>query len=159
MKILIAMTAMLVAAVPAAQAQMFKASLAGDRMVPPVKSAASGEVELTVSPDGKSLEYTLDVKDLKDATMAHLHMAPPGQNGEPVVWLYPSPSDREQKTKEGVFTGTLVKGRINPADLLGRLQGKGIADLVAAIKNGNICAIVHTTRNPAGEIRGQVRPI
>jgi hypothetical protein len=142
--------------IPVAAAQQFTASLSGSQMVPPVSSAAGGELKLSVSKDGESMDYALTVQNLKDATMAHLHLAPAGENGEPVVWLYPSPTERSPRTKEGVFTGTLAKGVIKPGNLLGRLAGKNIGDLVAKIKGGDICAIVHSTQNPAGEIRGQV---
>jgi hypothetical protein len=49
-----------------------------------------------------------------------------------------------------------ISGTITAADLTGPLAGKTMADLVAAIRAGNIYINLHTTAFPAGEIRGQL---
>lgn len=86
--------------------------------------------------------------------MAHIHIAPAGQEGPVAVWLYPSHPPAAMKN--GEFTGVLARGSITAADLQGPLKGKTIADLVDDIKAGNAYVNVHTKANPGGEIRGQI---
>jgi hypothetical protein len=142
---------------PFAGAQMatFQATLDGKQQSPAIDTTASGTATFTLSADGMSLSYTLSVVDTSDITMAHIHIAAAGQNGPVATWLYPSQPHAE--TKPGKFTGVLATGTLTAADLVGPLQGKTIADLVADIRAGNAYVNVHTTAHPGGEIRGQIQ--
>lgn len=143
--------------IPAANAQMktkFEANLAGKNQVPAVQSSATGQAMFQLSPDGKTLSYTLSVKGIDNVTMAHIHMAPMGKDGPPVAWLY---GDKmHPATKKGMFSGTLAKGTITAAQLAGPMKGKPLSDLVKTIRDGNAYVNVHTMAHPAGEIRGQI---
>jgi len=130
----------------------FSAQLSGQQAVPPISTRASGQATFMLSSDGKELGYKLDVSNIDNVTMAHIHLAPAGKNGPIVVWLYSGP------TKTGGFSGTLAEGTITAADLRGQLAGKTIADLVKEIDAGNAYVNVHTEKYPAGEIRGQIQP-
>ncbi len=81
-------------------------------------------------------------------------MAPPGQNGGVVVWLYPSAPPPQ--LIPGRTNGTLATGTITDANLVGSLAGQGLAALLDAMEAGNTYVNVHTTAYPAGEIRGQI---
>jgi hypothetical protein len=146
---------LLFASIAGAQTTTFQATLSGAQQNPPVDTSASGTATFTLSADGASLSYTLSVVDTADISMAHIHIAAAGQNGPVATWLYPSQPHAE--VKPGKFTGVLATGTLTAADLVGPLQGKTIADLVADIKAGNAYVNVHTTAHPGGEIRGQIQ--
>lgn len=132
----------------------FTATLSGGEEVPPVTTQATGEAVFLLSSSGKELNYKLTVQNLDSVTMAHLHMAPKGQNGDIVVWLYPNAPP--PKPIDHVVSGTLAEGSIDASRLMGPLQGKQVSDLVEKIKAGEIYVNVHTRQHPEGELRGQV---
>ena len=132
----------------------FTADLQGQQEVPPVKTDASGQAQFFVSGNEKTIRYEIVVHNLRDVTMAHLHLGMPGVNGDHVVWLYPSsPPPREIG---GVFDGILARGSFGAKRLLGPMAGKTIADLVAKMKAGGVYVNVHTKEHPDGELRGQL---
>ncbi len=108
-----------------------------------------------LSPDGESIDYKLIVANIENVLMAHIHLAPAGQNGGVVVWLYPDgppPQLIENRTQ-----GVLAEGTITEDDLVGSLAGQDLDSLLDEIRDGNAYVNVHTTQNPGGEIRGQIR--
>ena len=133
----------------------YKTHLSGDNEVPPVATQAQGQAKFQLSRDGQSLHYRLNVADIEDVTMAHIHMAPAGTNGPIVAWLYPA--SPPPVLIEGRSDGVLAAGVLTAADLAGPLAGQTLQDLVDAINAGNAYVNVHTTQNPGGEIRGQIR--
>ncbi len=129
----------------------YKAMLSGKDIVPAVETKATGEATFTLSKDGKELAYTLTVKDLENATAAHIHAGKKGENGGPLAGLFAGPK------KEGMFSGELAKGMITDKDLKGPLAGKTVKDLVKIIKDGGAYVNIHTEKNPNGEVRGQIK--
>jgi len=104
------------------------------------------------------LYYKLIVANIEDVTMAHIHVAPePGQNGPPVLWLYPSAPP--PTLIPGRFSGVLAEGTVTAANLVGPLASMTLEDLVGAIWEGRAYVNVHTTEYPGGEIRGDWRDI
>lgn len=142
---------------PASAEQTFSATLSGSNEVPAVKTDAGGEAAFNVPSGKQELHYELTVHDVKGVTMAHLHMAPAGENGPIVVWLYPSPTEKKEKLIEGVTDGKLVEGTVTAADFVGPLKGAPFGDLIDKIKQGDIYVNVHTTQNPDGELRGKIQ--
>ena len=128
----------------------FKAKLSSKNEVPSHKTKSMGKAEFTLSKDGKQLTYKLYVKNVVDATAAHIHSGKKGENGPPLVGLY-------SEEKKGKFTGVLAQGIITDAELIGSLQGKTLADLVTLLKSGETYVNVHTVAFPDGEIRGQIK--
>ncbi len=107
-----------------------------------------------VSTKGDRLDYTLNVKDIKNVTAAHLHMGKGIASEGPVVApLYLGPK------RAGEFSGVLASGSITDKDLTGPLAGKTVDDLARLIKSGDVYVNVHTDKHPAGEISGVVKPI
>lgn len=130
--------------VSAMAADMFKATLAGD------KSKATGEAVFTVRKGGKALEYKLTVKGLENPVAAHIHNGKPGTEGPPVVGLFSG-------KKKGTVNGTLAEGTITEKQFMGPFKGKTVADVIQLIKSGDAYVNVHTEKMPGGEIRGQIK--
>lgn len=155
---------------PAAQAQKtkFEANLAGKNETPAVVTSAQGQATFELSPDGKSLKFSLTVNDPADVTMAHIHLGEPGQAGKPVAPLYPAKMSSMSSTSSekggappddkmamGGMT-CIAQGTITSASLVGPLKGKTIQDLLDDIRGGKAYVNVHTKAHPDGEIRGPI---
>ena len=137
-----------------AQQQQFIANLSGGNGVPPIKTPATGVAKFTLSADGKSLSYVLNVTNINSVIGAHIHSGSAKQNGPIVLFLFGNPTMTGPPT--GKVNGLLSKGNSTSSDLKGPLAGKQLTDLVNLIKSGNAYVNVHTTQNPKGEIRGQI---
>jgi hypothetical protein len=148
---------MLVLAAPAMAKndRTFGAHLSGANEVPAVETNASGQAIFKLSKDGTELSYKLIVANIEDVMQAHIHVAPAGENGAVVAWLYPS--GPPPVLIPGVSQGVLATGTITAASLVGPLAGQPLSALLDAMKAGNTYTNVHTTANPGGEIRGQIR--
>jgi len=131
--------------------QKFTTKMTGKEEVPPHDTKATGNAEFTLSADGKTMSYKVDVMNIDKVTMAHIHQGKVGENGPPVVWLFNSSSN-----PTGTMNGMLSQGKITSNDLVGPLKGKQMSDLVKLINDGQAYANVHTEPNPKGEIRGQI---
>jgi hypothetical protein len=129
----------------------FHAILEGDEEVPPVDSDAKGAAIFRTSNDGTELNYTLIVANIEDVTAAHIHLAPRGENGDIVAFLF----DPEEPT-EGRTNGVLAEGTITSEDLVGPLAEATLSELIDEMEAGNTYVNVHTVEHPSGEIRGQI---
>ena len=108
-------------------------TLSGAEEVPPVSTAARGSGSFTIGADG-AVSGSVTTTGVQ-GTMAHIHMAPRGQNGPVIVPL----------TKSG-DTYTAPAG------------AKLTAEQLAAFRAGNLYINVHSDANKGGEVRGQLRP-
>ena len=142
--------------------------LTGGEEVPTRTTSAGGQAIFHLATDGQSLGYELSVRDIDNAFQAHIHLAPAGQNGGIVVWLFPSTTPTPGPLGAGRMNGTIAQGVITQANLVGALAGRPLSDLVDAIRNGNAYVNVHTNDGvapaetgpgdfPGGEVRGQIR--
>ena len=126
-----------------------EARLDGSQEAPQVATAMTGEVEVEIE-DGL-LEFELLVNDnSNDIFAAHIHCGLPGANGPVGITLF-----------FGSFTATsgiVAAGTITAPDSGNRCGWADLADVAAAIHNGNTYVNVHTTAasggTPSGEIRG-----
>lgn len=134
--------------------RIFVTHLSGDEEVPPVDTKAQGQAIFMLSKDGTELRFILIAAKLENITMSHIHMAPKGQNGPIVVWLYPSVPP--PVLIPGTFNGVLASGTITAADLVGPLGGMSLSALLSEMMSGNTYVNIHTEQNPGGEIRGQL---
>ena len=132
----------------------FRAHLAGESQVADVDTKAQGQAKFRLSADGMSLHYKLIVANIDGVFMAHIHLAPPDENGPVVAWLYPDAPPPAPIS--GDLNGILAEGTITDEDLVGPLSGNTLIDLVEAIRSGNTYVNVHTAENRGGEIRGQI---
>lgn len=132
--------------------QVFYAELntAQEVPTPTVTTEPNGDAVFFVDGDG-NLGFELIVVDIQNVTAAHIHLGMSGMTGPVVVTLFmgsfSTPDDG---------TGTLATGVITAADLEGPLAGMSLSDLLHELEDGNGYVNVHTTQNPAGEIRGQI---
>ena len=127
----------------------FEATLGGGDEVPAVTTIATGQA--TISIQGSEIVYTVDVQNLENAVVSHIHVAPEGENGS--VRMNLCGTDETPACVSG--TGTLV------SDSSSATFGEPAItfdSLVSAIRAGNAYVNVHTTANPGGEIRGQLVP-
>jgi hypothetical protein len=153
--ILIALTLVvaLATAVMAAPPRNFAAPLSGEQEAVPVDTNATGVATFRLSADGQELSYRLNVANIHDVLMAHIHLE--ASNGPVVVWLYPEEGQAPELIP-GRFGGTLATGTITSGDLIGPLAGASVDDLVTEIISGNAYVNVHTVEHPGGEIAGQI---
>jgi hypothetical protein len=108
--------------------------LTGAQEVPPVITQATGTANIKVAADG-AVSGTVTTAGLV-STMAHIHMAPAGQNGPVIVPL----------TKTGDNTYVVPAGAmLTPAQLAG-------------YKMSSTYVNVHSAANKGGEIRAQLKP-
>lgn len=166
--LLVALVALVLGAVPLGASTRgpggsYTAPLSGGEEVPPRTTPASGEATFQVSADGQSLTYTVVVRDITNVTMGHIHLAPAGANGDIALALVAS-----MPPGSGPKGGVIGQGTATAAQLVGPMQGKTLADLVAEIDAGNTYVNIHTASGaspatlqpgdiPPGEIRGQIR--
>jgi hypothetical protein len=132
----------------------FKTHMTGGEEVPSNASRAQGQTMLRLSADGTELSYKLIVANIRNVTMAHIHVAPAGANGPVVAWLYPS--GPPPQLIPGRTQGVLREGVITGASLVGPLAGQPLSALMDAINEGRAYVNVHTSQFPPGEIRGQI---
>ncbi len=92
--------------------------------------------------------FTLNVYDIEDVTMAHIHMGMPNMNGPVIAALFTGGAS-------GSLDGMLAKGMITEDDLVGPLAGD-FPGFVGRLRGGMLYVNVHTIANPPGEIRGQI---
>jgi len=133
-----------------AQQQHFTAKLSGNNEVPPITSKSSGTAAFDLNAAGTHMKYTLNVTNIDKVIAAHIHQGSSTANGPIVVNLF-IPSG-----PTGKVSGTLTQSSINSTSLIGPLKGKQMTDLIKLINSGNAYVNVHTSQNPAGEVRGQI---
>lgn len=137
------------------------ARLTGFEQVPPIFTNATGTFTAKVS-EG-SITFTLTYSGLTtSAFMAHLHFGQNGVNGGIFVWLCGTAGGKPACPAGDTATTVTVTGTLTATDIVAPPnQGLPAGDFGAAlqaINSGDAYVNVHTTRFPAGEIRGQVGP-
>lgn len=111
-----------------------KVTLSGGEEVPAVTTSASGTGTITIK-DDKTVTGSVTTKGVM-GTAAHIHLAPAGKNGPPIITLTKK-SDNEWTVPEG---------------------SKLTDEQYAAYKAGSLYVNVHSAANKGGEIRGQLKP-
>jgi hypothetical protein len=126
--------ALLLAALATAYAKDVAVSLTGDQEVPAVTSAAKGTGKITIG-DDKSVSGSVKTTGITGVA-AHIHEAPAGKNGPPVITL--------EKKGDGEWAV--------PA-------GSKLTDAqYESFKAGNLYVNVHSAEHKGGEIRTQLKP-
>jgi hypothetical protein len=147
-----AVAALLIAAAGASAQIVATATLGGGDETPILLSGGSATAEVAVDTTAKEFAITLRVFNIPTTTTAaHIHVGGKGVAG-PVVIDFPNIAGRL-----GVFTTTFRVGEaaFRPSAAIGI---NSIDDVIHAVMTGNAYVNIHTTTNPAGEIRGQLVP-
>lgn len=142
---------------------VFKARLHGYNEPPSVSTTGSGAFRAKLGADLMSLEYDLSFQDLEGTvTQAHIHVGQAGVNGGVSIWLCgtaANPGPAGTPDCGGPNSGGASR-IVTAADVVGP-SGQGVApgefaEVINAMRAGVTYANVHSTRNPGGEIRGQI---
>ncbi len=143
---------------PAGPATSFTATLSGANEVPAVTTTATGSATLSVS--GTEITYTINVTNLQNAILGHIHLAAAGVNG-PVRLNLCGTGAPEPACTSG--TGVLATGTNGTTVGTPAIT---FEELLDAMRTGGAYVNVHTFAegctpategcNPGGEIRGQV---
>jgi CHRD domain len=128
----------------------FQALLSGTNEVPAVNTLATGSA--TISIQDAQIVYQVDVQNIENVLVSHIHIAPEGENGPVQMNLCGTPDTPGCST---TGTGTLVS---DSNSVTASPPVITFDSLVSAIRAGNAYVNVHTTDNPGGEIRGQLLP-
>lgn len=121
----------------------FTATLSGGQENPPLAGNQGGTGAFTLSPSRTELQWDITYRDLSGSiTAAHFHTADSGRNG-PVV---------RNIAAAGSSSGTL-SGVWSSSDATQPLTAALVDSLVA----GKVYVNFHTSTNPGGEVRGQLR--
>jgi hypothetical protein len=158
----------------AASAQsVFTAQLSGFQEAPVVVSAGTGHARLTISDDETSIAWELTYSGLEGSTIpngqvtqAHIHVGQRNVSGGIAVFfcggpLPPGPITRPACPASGTISGTwhaedVVGPTAQGVDPTNPNNENAFERLIKAIRSSRAYANVHSTRSPAGEIRGQL---
>ncbi len=126
--------ALLVTAISSAHPADVSLKLSGAEEVPAVTTAATGTGTIVIKSD-KSVTGSVKTVGI-EGTMAHIHLAPAGKNGPPIISLV--------KTADNVWSVP---------------QGSTLTDdQFKSFQEGNLYVNVHSAAHPGGEIRAQLKP-
>jgi acyl-coenzyme A thioesterase PaaI-like protein len=147
----------------------FDATLNSFKTSPSLFTGGKGTTQVRIDRDANSISYELSYSGLSSpVTQAHIHFAQKGVNGGIIVYLCDNtglaPSGTPACPDSGTVSGTVTAADVNPPKNPLPVTDQGIspgdfAALVAAIEHDTGYINVHTTTYPAGEIRGQLRPL
>ena len=137
----------------AMMATKVSAQLTGADETPPTPSNSTGRFQGTIAGDNKSISYKLTFSKLTSrTTAAHIHVGAKGAAGPVVVWFCGG-GGRPSCPASGTVTGTVRAANVVAG---GDIKKGDLAGLIKAIQAGNAYVNVHSTKYPAGEIRGQI---
>jgi hypothetical protein len=126
----------------------------------PISTVGTGTFDARL--DGDVITYTLTYRDLEGVlvtggvvTAGHIHFGQRSVGGSVIAFLCGGGGKPACPASPATVTGT-----ITAADIVGPanqgIEPGSFAEAVRALQAGAVYANVHTTRWPAGEIRGQV---
>ncbi len=131
-------------------------TLNGYQETPGVSTTGFGTFEAVIDDETQTITYELTYAALETpAAQAHIHFGNRWNAGGVSVFL----CGGGDKPPCPPIAGT-VTGVIDPSDVIGPanqgIEPGAMAELIRAIRAGQTYVNVHTSRFPAGEIRGQI---
>ena len=120
-----------------------------------VSTIASGSFEATIDEDASTIDFTLSFSGLEAPVLfAHIHFGNRFTSGGVSAFLCGGGS-KPACPQQGTVTGT-----VTAADVIGPttqgIEPGAFTELVRAMRAGVTYTNVHSTKFPAGEIRGQI---
>jgi CHRD domain-containing protein len=126
----------------------FIAILSPANEVPPKTSAGTGVTRF--DDDGDVIEWTLELTNMTGVTASHIHLGAAGTApASNIIFNLFIPNGTT-----GTVNGVVAQGTITSANN----PNVSLDSLRTLFNNGMAYVNVHTTANPGGEIRDQVRP-
>lgn len=144
-------------------ATAFSARLSGFNEVPlSILSPGSGSFQLHIDRAASTIHYTLSYADVTTpVTQAHIHFGKKYTAGGVIAFLCSNQGNPPAGTPACPEQGGTVSGTITAGQVVGQeaqnIPAGDFDALVSAIVSETTYANVHTTRFPAGELRGQIR--
>jgi hypothetical protein len=137
------------------------ARLVGYQEVPAISTVARGTFRAWVDTAANTITWKLTYDGLEgDVTQAHVHFAQKGVNGGISFFLCSNLGNGPAGTQACPVGPAEISGVVTPDLVIGPaatgIEPGAFAEVVAAIRNGTAYANVHTSKWPAGEIRGQL---
>jgi hypothetical protein len=141
-----------------------RTSLNGFEEVPAIMTTGEGTFKGKISRTGQEIKYQLSYSGLEGGaiTQAHIHIGQEAVSGGISAWLCSNlnppgatpPGTQACPPQPATITGTITAADVVGPDAQGVAPGE-FAELVRALRAGVAYANVHSTKYPAGEIRGQ----
>jgi hypothetical protein len=138
------------------------AQLIGYQEVPAVSTVARGSFWAVVDTSANTITYKLRYDGLEgDVTQSHVHFGQKSVNGGISFFLCTNGAAPAGPLPQACPVGPAeLTGVITPEHIIGP-AGQGIeaaafAEIVEALRDGTAYANVHSSKWPAGEIRGQL---
>ena len=136
----------------------FQAALRGSNQVPPIDTRARGIGIYALRDGGTTLRFRNFSIGLRDVIGAHLHLGSADEAGPIVALLIPEDLDSLTERQRARLRFR-INGSLSADDLVGPLSGQPLDALIAEIQAGNVYVNIRTSREPDGEIRGQLEPL
>jgi hypothetical protein len=136
---------------------VLRTSLSGANETPPINTPATGRFHATIHADG-TIEFTVTYSDLSTLpTQSHIHFAQRNVAGGVMIFLCGGGGQPAcPAATSGTFTGTITAANVVGPTAQGVVAGDLASALRIIIGQGEGYANLHSTKFPAGEIRGQV---
>lgn len=132
--------------------ETFVATCGPEQENPPVSSSGTCRAVVLVSKSLDRIDVSVNMTGLENVTQAHIHRAPRGTNGGVIFWLW-----QLNNTTGANYPATpnLIgkSWQIPAVEARDEVFSQRVIDDLRA---GNLYVNFHTTRNPGGEIRGQL---
>lgn len=127
-----------------------------------ILSAGTATLDLHLDRNAQTLTYTLEFSGLgADVTQSHIHFGKRHVGGGVMVFFCSNLGNGPAGTPACPAGGGTVTGTVMAAGVVGpAAQGVTVGDfnaVVEALDSNTAYANIHTTKFPAGEIRGQIR--
>ena len=119
----------------------------------PIDTNAVAVLEMTVDPGLRFMKLNLKVHNARGITKGHLHCAPAGKTGPLITEFFEKETSVAVVNENSFSSSATLTGK----DITGPTAcGTNVASIFAAMKQGQVYLNVHTEKNPAGEVRGQI---
>ena len=127
-----------------------------------ILSAGTATLDLQLDRNSQTLTYTLEFSGLStDVAQAHIHFGKRHVGGGVMVFFCSNLGNGPAGTPACPAGGGTVTGTVGAAGVVGPAgQGVTAGDfnaVIEALDSNTAYANIHTTKFPAGEIRGQIR--
>ena len=154
-----------------ANAQQFQANFSGfqelgalNAETGAILSTGQGTLALNLNQPAGTLTFTLTYSGLSEpVTQAHIHFGKVHVPGGIIVFFCTNINNGPVGTQACPAGGGTVSGTITGANIVGpaaqNITAGHFAGLVAALLSDTAYGNIHTTKFPAGEIRGQIHQV